>query len=182
MIKEKLKGIKFKCLKCKNIVQFPPTPNIETDRFERLVFGIYTITANDGLCYECRKDLQENKKAWFENLSSYTKILKPKISWDFKPYDKIVFRIKPEYNQDIPYVKKLQFPINLKPTTKDKFIEMYKENFNLNQANPSKIIEIDKKKITILTPKGSIMHLHKDFHDVIVVRRLAKNMNKTKNE
>jgi len=46
-------GIKYYC-KCGKIIQFPDTPNTDTDKWEMLAHKIYTACANDKKpCWEC---------------------------------------------------------------------------------------------------------------------------------
>jgi len=50
--------IELNCLKCKKVMRIPTTPNMETNRFERMASGIYTAFISDvkagiKLCHDC---------------------------------------------------------------------------------------------------------------------------------
>ncbi len=60
-------GIKFKCNDCGKTVEFPDTPNADTDPYQKIAFGIYSTLANIGLCQECEKARKENKEELVHN-------------------------------------------------------------------------------------------------------------------
>ncbi len=60
------------CPKCNGIMKFPLTPNIDTDKYEKLAYGIYSVIFNEiqegtYSCNYCRKETAEGfSKGWME--------------------------------------------------------------------------------------------------------------------
>ncbi len=53
------KGICYECPKCKEMIEFPATPNVETNWAERLAFNLYSIVANKKRpCARCNRGVR----------------------------------------------------------------------------------------------------------------------------
>ena len=64
------KYMETNCPNCNGILKFPLTPNIDTDKYEKLAYGIYTAVLKDmedGIyyCQNCEKPLRESE-GWID--------------------------------------------------------------------------------------------------------------------
>ena len=50
-------AIKFTCKQCGKEIQFPETPDFETNRNDQIAHMIYSDWATVGLCVDCKKRL-----------------------------------------------------------------------------------------------------------------------------
>lgn len=56
--------IEVNCPRCKHLIRYPTTPNLETDRVEALVSGIYACAIKDNrLCWRCEEEVK-NEENW----------------------------------------------------------------------------------------------------------------------